>query len=304
MDLEIDNMDFFDFSSALNIRTIAMDRLALRWAWESGLFEHPSELEQFRLQKVNWFAGYLFPESNPDKLFLIMKFFLGLFLLDDLMEGQDKSKILVVLEGLNHSEIQSSSDRLGRLISTLLELKKALSTRFVQNHATLEWEEGWKSYVNGLVWELKNKLEGRRPSLQEYRNLRPFASGVFLAILLAREETLLDECRSELLELEIGRFICLANDISSFEKEFSQGEFHNEVYIQSQSMGDEALIWAKKELKMQGKRINTLSKVLISQSSACQEWIKRLHLLIGGCLAWSALTPRYQGQVNGKSKFH
>lgn len=295
-------MDILFFSSALNIRTLTADREVLRWAWEKGLFENPAELERCRQQKINWFAGFLFPESHEEKLLEIMKFFLGLFLLDDLTEVQSDQGHLLVLERLKNSVRIDSSDRLNRLAASLIDLKGNLSKYFTADNAATEWEEAWQSYLDGLLWEMKNKLTKKLPSLEEYRYLRPFASGVFLAILLARGENHLKECRTELLELEISRFICLANDISSFEKEFLKGEYHNEVFIQSQSMGDDdALIWAKKELQMQGKRIFTLSTMVELKLTACGDWIKRLHLLVGGCLAWSELTSRYQSHVNGKS---
>jgi hypothetical protein len=294
-------MDILFFSSALNIHTQAADSKVLRWAWEKGLFENPAELERCRQQKINWFAGYLFPESQEEKLLEIMKFFLGLFLLDDLTDVQTDKSHLLVLERLKNSVRIDSSHRLDRLSAALIDLKGNLSKYFTADHAAIEWEEAWHNYLNGLLWEVKNKLNRKLPSLEEYRYLRPFASGVFLAILLARGEGHLKECRTELLELELSRFICLANDISSFEKEFLKGEFHNEVFIQSQSMGADALIWAKKELQMQGKRIYTLSTMIALKLTACADWIRRLHLLVGGCLAWTELTTRYQAHVNGKS---
>lgn len=297
-------MDGLFFSSALNIHTPSADRRVLRWAWDSGLFENPAELERCRQQKINWFAGFLFPESQEERLEEIMKFFLGLFLLDDLMEVQTHQDHIQVLARLKNSIRVYSSHRLDRLVATLSDQKENLRKYFSEDKTALEWEEAWQNYLHGLTWEVKNKLNGKIPSLEEYRNFRPFASGVFLAILLARGEDHLKECRTELLELEIGRFICLANDLASFEKEFLKGEFHNEIFIQSQSLGADAMTWAKKELLMQRKRIFTLSALIALKLTACKNWIKRLHLLIGGCLAWSELTTRYQAHVNGKSKPH
>lgn len=294
-------MDSIFFSSALNIYTLEADRQVLRWAWHQGLFQNPAELERFRLQKINWFAGYLFPECQFDKLLEVMKFFLGLFLLDDLMEVEADQEFLRVLDRLKNSKQMESKNRLDRLSNYLIAQKEVLKNSFPTKEVAEEWEVAWKNYVKGLIWEMRNKLSRQIPSLQEYRYLRPIASGVFLAIFLARGVSHDKECKTELLELEISRFICLANDISSYEKEFSKGEFHNEVFIQSQSMGEDALIWAKKELQMQGKRIFILSKMIEPRSTFCGDWIKRLHLLVGGCLAWSELTTRYQTPINGKS---
>lgn len=297
-------MDSFFFSSALNIHTVQTDRKVLRWAWNRGLFENPAELERCRQQKINWFAGFLFPVSHEDRLLEIMKFFLSLFLLDDLMEVKADKDLLRYLDGLKNPVRLVSTDRLDRLSCALIDLKGSLSNHFTKKEEVIEWEEAWHSYLDGLLWEMKNKIDKRLPGLQEYRYLRPFASGVYLAILLARDKGHPKECKTELLEFEISRFICLANDISSFEKEYSVGEFHNEVFIQSQFMGKDAMISAKKDLQMIGRRIITLSQMIEPNLKFCGDWIRRLHLLVGGCLAWSELSTRYQAHVNGKSTPH
>lgn len=60
-------MTSLQFPAALHMQTASLDTKVLRWAWSAGLFETHAELERCRIQKINWFAGYLFPEESEKK---------------------------------------------------------------------------------------------------------------------------------------------------------------------------------------------------------------------------------------------
>lgn len=292
------------FPSALNTAVRVLDQKVLQWAWAAGLFESPAELERCRVQKINWFAGYLFPEENPDRLELIMRFFLGLFLLDDLLDIDNNSPIIEYLEDLKVGNSIHPNSRLHSLGSELLLLHKAIGVEYAVPYERKEWYNAWLDYLEALQWEIRIKIEGTPPGLDEYRINRPKSSGVYLAILLIPQGKDSQGCLTELLEFTMARYIYLSNDLSSYEKELAIGDTLNEVIILMDSIGDTAITWVQQELIQLRNRILALAGQTCINLVGCEEWIRRLLLLAGGCEAWTAETSRYQNYINGKLGGH
>ncbi|REG77518.1 terpene synthase family protein [Algoriphagus antarcticus] len=292
-------MNKSEFYSALHLHTPHLDSEVLLWAWKAGLFENPAELERCRLQKINWFAGYLFPKEEPEMLELIMKFFLCLFLLDDLLDKDPNSGSIDFLERLKLKKSFTGDARLQVLGSNLLHVHKLIEKPVSSVCWSELWQKSWEEYVVGLQWELRNKANRVRPYLEEYRYYRPFVSGVFLATTLLRNDTHLDDCESATLENFVARFICLSNDQASFEKEKSIGDFHNELILMEEALGDAVQLWAHNEIQSIQLKIFEFVQQDRSTSANCQQWFESLFLMVGGCLAWSAETSRYVNYING-----
>lgn len=291
-----------EFFVALHHRTPSMDQKVLNWAWSEGLFDSVSELEKVRIQKINWFAGYLFPKEEEGRLEKIMQFFLGLFLLDDLMDHVPHQEMIQFVLALTKSRVESNNKRIRSLGQNLLIGQSHFENEFQNQSRKKNWKESWQNYLTGLLWELENKLNSRAPSLTEYRLLRPFSSGVFLAIFFLRKDGFPDSCDAELLECYIARFICLANDLASFEKEMGIGDRHNEILILMDLSSEESFTWIQKEFQSLKKQIHQLSIEIAKKSEACRQWVEDLHLLLGGCLFWSGETLRYSSSGNGNQK--
>ncbi|MBN7816263.1 terpene synthase family protein [Algoriphagus pacificus] len=294
----------YEFPVAMNLHCKAIDHEVLKWAWNSGLFESPAELERCRIQKINWFAGYLFPEEKKERLTLIMKFFLGLFLLDDLLDIAIERQMIEFLEGIKVGISQHPNQRLSNLGTELILLQKALKEENSLPLTRDQWSLAWLEYLEALQWEVLLKIEKKRPLLEEYRIHRPKTSGVYLALLLIRRGKDVRACVSELLEFSMARYIYLANDLASFKKEKEIGDPHNEIIILMDSMGDTALPWVQQELKQLRKRILLLTEKICINFGNCEAWIRRLLLLAGGCETWTAETSRYQNYINGKYGGH
>ncbi|MFC5623626.1 terpene synthase family protein [Algoriphagus winogradskyi] len=293
-----------EFPVAINLHCKAIDVKVLKWAWEAGLFESPAEFERCRIQKINWFAGYLFPEEDAERLELIMKFFLSLFLLDDLLDiGSDRS-LIEFLEDLKTGNSIHSSNRLHSLGYALLLLHKEIEQKYAVSYESEQWYNAWLEYLQALQWEVRIKMEGIKPELEEYRIYRPKSSGVYLAMILNRQGKDMRGCLAEFLEFSMARYIYLSNDLASYEKELAIGDTHNEIIILLESMGDTAISWVKQELRQLRKRILALTKQACISFQGCEEWIRRLLLLAGGCEAWTAETSRYQNYINGKLGAH
>lgn len=290
------------FPSSLHIQAPTLDTQVLRWAWSIGLFEEHAELERCRIQKINWFAGYLFPEESHEKLELIMRFFLCLFLLDDLLDHLEEKDAWSFLRGLRIRLTQSEFPRLKVLGAMLIQTHDLLGESGPSAVWRQEWMDVWNHYVSGLLWEMKNKSRNQMPSLEDYRYHRPSSSGVYMAIHLLRPSIHPTTCESELLEHAIARLICLSNDLASFDKEFAIGDFHNELIILRPSYGDQVQAWANMEIRSVQKRIHVLATSVSLQSETCKLWVESLFLMVGGCSAWSEETSRYVAYINGTLK--
>lgn len=292
------------FPSAYNVHCESLDSTVLKWAWKQGLFESVAELERTRLQQVNKFPGFIFPELPKDKLEPIMKLLLGLFLLDDFLDIQPSYEKVSYLELLVNPSFSnfSQESRIERLAFQIADLQKTIGNSHFEFKDSPAWNEVWETYIQGLLWEQKNKIEKRVPPLDEYQLRRPHSSGVFLAIQLLRPKGFNESCDSLQLEKEIARFICLSNDLDSLVKESVLEDFHNEVVLLQLSTDSDPTLWVLNDLKRLQKRIFRRADLLSKVSPTCSNWVNSLLHLVGGCIAWSSSTLRYKTSVNGKSR--
>lgn len=290
------------FPAAINRNIQNLDTKVLRWAWSLGLFEAHAEVDRCRKQKINWFAGYLFPGEDPEKLELIMRFFLCLFLLDDLLDNHSEPESMEFLNELKYRIPHTKISRLRVLGITLLQTQHNLGKAGPNQNWEKEWMETWENYISGLHWEVENKFKNHMPLLEDYRVHRPYSSGVFLAIHLLRTKNHSTSCEAAILEHDIARLICLSNDLASYDKEFAIGDFNNELIILKGALGKKVQSWAIQEIRFIQKRIFALGNELVTKSETCRLWVESLFLLVGGCLAWSEETSRYVVYVNGTLK--
>lgn len=288
-----------EFPFAINRHCKLLDIEVLKWAWEAGLFESPTELERCRLHKLNWFAGYLFPEEKPERLRQIMKFFLCLFLLDDLLDIFMDKAMVVFLDGLKIAKSCHANNRLQCLGSELLLLGKEIEKEFAFPHGKEKWNMAWLEYLEAQQWEIQTKFDGIPPVLEEYRIHRPNSSGVYMALHLLQQEKDMRGCISHLLEFGMARYIYLSNDLASYAKEQAIEDPLNEVLILMESMGHTAFSSVQLDVKQLRESIIQLAEQVCSHFDECGHWIRRLFLLAGGCEAWTRETSRYQSYING-----
>lgn len=294
-----------DFPIQLNPSNDLLNDRILKWAWEKKLVADAEELERLRTHKINSFAGYLFPEAKEEKLQQIMKLFLCLFVLDDLLDiefGINQVEYLesLMVPGQSNFDLETRMGRLGFELS-LLGIQFEKETAGISPEQS--WREVWQNYLEGLQWEVLNKSLKKSPSITEYRIMRPHSSGVFLAIHLLKSRKVEEECDTQLLELTIARFICLSNDLASWLKESEVNDHHNELLLLRDFYGEKAFAMVNQELEQLEKKILVLSEFLSSRSEDCSQWVSSLLHLVGGCMAWSNLTFRYMNGVNGKSRY-
>lgn len=285
----------------MNLHCKALDVKVLKWAWEANLFDNPAELERCRIQKINWFAGFLFPEENKERLEQIMKFFLGLFLLDDLLDIVHDTEMIDFLEALKIGDSFHSDFRIHCLGNELNQLYRKFEKQQRDSYLLEQWQTEWHEYLEALQWETRIKMQRVKPKLEEYRLMRPKSSGVYLAMILIKKGIDRRGCVSELLEISLARYIYLSNDLASYQKEKAIGDPHNEIILLMDSVGDDALSMVQRELKSLREKFIPLTEMIGMNFNSCKKWNQRLLLLAGGCEAWTAETSRYQHHINGNS---
>ncbi|RAI93831.1 terpene synthase family protein [Algoriphagus yeomjeoni] len=295
---------------SINTATPLLEEKTYSWLWESGLVSSESRLKRMQDQKIMWFAGYLFPEIDPVKLELITRFFCCLFLFDDLLDEVAPKEAMYLLDALavdtsELSECTSLSstkvliDQLGNLILSI-----SLS-------GSEHWQAGfyasWRDYLKAQQWEVDNRKLGQAPSLPEYKEMRLFSSGVYLALHLLKVDGSNLDCSISWIEQKVGRIICLSNDLRSMEKERKDQDFHNELLLlQVQTGCSDSMIYGYANTQLEGlfDQLFKLLDMIKKKEGYSETWVNELLLLLGGCMYWSDQdTARYGKSVNGISKF-
>lgn len=290
---------------AVNCFTKDLDIKVLRWAFSRKIIQS-KELQEIQVQKINYFAGYLFPQISEQRLAWIMKCFLWLFLVDDLQERVSEEEFRSFIASLSFLEKGNGGFSEDPMVAAWRELRTEMSATY-QADWLAKWDAYWASFLEGQLWEKANKSAEKVPELMQYRAYRPYLSGVFFAFqLLKGEYNPLPTCESKELEYKIARWICLGNDLISPVKELQSNDCHNEVILMALHSGANLLTvknYLESEQERLGREINRLSLELSTQAPACHQWLEGLNLLMGGCVFWSdEVTLRYGSHLNGVAK--
>lgn len=289
---------------AVNLSTKVLDKVVLKWAFSKKILPSYEELEKFKKDKINYFAGYLFPELPHEDLEWIMKMFLWLFALDDIMDIKSRSEIRSFIWALRTKSQLNYLPPYSYLYKSYQELVNHLPGKDNVDWQ-VSWYRHWSSFLNGVEWELDNKYYEKVPDLHQYRYYRPHLSGVFLALhYLKLNLEIVPSCISELLENKIARWICLCNDFISADKEEKAGDFHNELFLLSRIISKrEAKRMIEREISLLQRHIQHLEQEILKEYPEYKDWISGLNLLMGGCAFWSnEVTLRYGTYLNGVSQ--
>lgn len=299
---------------AVNLASPLLEPEIYIWMLNSQLIPGKSHLKVVQEQKITWFAGYLFPKMETHKLELITKFFCCLFVLDDLLdekESKDSSQLLNALISIaSGSKIRFSEFKLNFPDKALIEIINQLihSISFFGNES---WKSGfyanWKDYLMAQHWEVTNKQKGRTPFISEYKEMRLFSSGVYLALHLLKKDWENQECLINWVEQKVARIICLSNDLKSVEKERKDQDFHNELLLlQMQTGCSNSMVYTYANTQIEGlfDQLFSLLELLAKRERYPKAWVNELLLLLGGCMYWSNEdTARYGESLNGLSKY-
>jgi hypothetical protein len=291
-------MSLLDFPAALHVNARDTDESVLSWA-ETWLITSDAEtdwelLERCRIQHLNWFACYLFPQMEMKKLDGIAKLFFCLFTLDDLLDLMDGEDAESYLAEMTNNKLEEGKFILSELGLPIDICYAQVLEYFYDEDQKKGFQRVWDLHIAGLQWEMNNKRGKWRLTLEDYQHMRLHSSGVYIAIELLRGDILFYGDDTQELENDIARFICLSNDLISAPKERAIGDMHNEVLLLSQNHGEEvAEKMVKGELSYLYKKIMTSREVITQISLENKIWVDSLLLLLGGCLFWSRESKRY-----------
>lgn len=286
---------------AVHKDTLKLDTAVLKWAYAAGILVSPGEVEAYHKEKINFFAGYLYPTISPEQLEWIMRLFLWLFVVDDRLDREDLTISVDFVTRLKAGLAPAEGSPFLPLHLSLQALS-ASSPGKDQPEWGKGWTLHWSDFVEGLEWELDNKIHERDPELADYRFYRPHISGVYLALhFLKLNHDFSSSCTTVLLEYKVARWICLSNDLISSRKEERIGDLHNELVLMSKIVpARDARAYLETECNVLLRHIRQLQADILVEAPVCRDWLSALNLLLGGCAYWSnEVTVRYESYVNG-----
>jgi hypothetical protein len=295
------------FPVALSIYGPPLEREIINWlkknlpSWNKKIFDNMFS------QRLSCFASYLYPEASKENLRWCMRLFICLFLLDDQLDSAEPSFAKKWLQALKFKDSNSIA-----AYTALAEYNRLIFLQFTSLPimATPAWVSEWENlltyYLEGLDWEISNKMANKKPVWEDYWPKRIHSSGVLLAFHILKLEEVKETC--ELLKIEeLGaKLICISNDIISFPKERAIADFHNVILLSEYYLH----LTENQSIELHKKQVECLTKELWELASLSKEWapeskswLGRFMLLLGGCLYWSEQdTLRYSTAINGQLK--
>ncbi|GAB2620681.1 terpene synthase family protein [Belliella aquatica] len=307
-------MEFlYPFESMINPLSDELDELTTSWAVHFGLLKTRKQVNAVKQMKINAFASCLYPNAQKQLLLPVTKFYLILFLLDDLTDN---------LKHADQNEIEAIYlDYINILNEEESKIKIPFSEAF--NSFTSEWREvvtkedyqeftkSFKEYIEFQQWELESNNSKEIPPIQEYCFKRPYSSGAYLAIYFMKilikfplQDKEIEGCQLHYLESKATSLICLANDIGSFYKEMNEGSIHNFLIIlmeEHKFSVDESMEIAKqKHNRLLFQFIQLCSLTKDKNNPILSKYIQALKYMIAGSHYWSTSeTIRYHNNLNG-----
>lgn len=239
-------MKRFHFPAALPVNTLEMDKSVLRWAQTclvTGDGEPDWEVfDRCHEQKLYWLACYLFPRIEATKLEGIAKLFFCLLTLDDLLDLMDGEEAESLLAKMTVDKLEQGKFMVSGLGLALDTCYVHILEYFSDDDQKERFMHIWDLYIEGLLWEIKNKRGIWKLTLEDYQRMRPHSSGVYIVIELLRGNLPFYGNDTIELESDIARFIYLSNDLISASKEQSINDFNNEVLLISKGCGKEEAV--------------------------------------------------------------
>lgn len=282
---------------------IVQDEIEL-WAKGNNLYENESERIITNNQHLNKFASRLYPNASLTELQPISKFILVLFLADDRADKLDGSERVRFWKNILRDFDQGTSEKNQFYWEALLSdfppdpwkqniASLALAGKNIRNMV--------RNFIMAGIWEADNLLENKPPLPENYLKKLKYSSGAEIAIhyLTFIQSNKIDSATLYSPELKQLRktlilLICLSNDLASFRKEESSGDFHNLVLlyeIHFKLNRKESIAKVTEKLNLLKKDYLSLQKQLLNNPGICIEKKKSIcdsfNRLLLGCEIWA-----------------
>lgn len=165
-----------------------------------------------------------------------------------------------------------------------------------------------RAYLEALSWEAANRASGSVPTLADYLHMRPITAGLqvdgaFLEVMdgVRLPRAARDHPQVRQLAVHANRAVCWSNDILSLEKELQDGDVHNLIPVlmharclSRQAALDEAARMYHHEVEQFLAGEQALPSFGQDEDEQVREYVRLLRARVGGILAWSHHSSRYQ----------
>jgi len=223
-----------------------VQRWSLHWATRHGLLERPGARAAFARARFANLMARAHPDASRADLRLATGWLISIFVLDDLLERalvgdpeRSRAALVEVVRLLRHQVPPTAIlfDALGRPLTGALgevwgrtepRVSPAWRERFVGHVA---------DYLGGTLWEAGNRVAGRPPVLDEYREMRAHsaATEMFFDLIepmhgVELPAAVLADPDFGTMRRSAGMIIGIFNDLISWPKEAAIGDHHNIVF--------------------------------------------------------------------------
>jgi len=301
------------FPLRINPHLASAESTSLMWLMKLGLtptLKHRARVSKAHLSTL--VAGF-YPTAHLAELELASDYVCWAFALDDIGDetevGERPARLMdlfggfeQVLQGRTPSAADSALDR--GLADVLQRVSK-----FTSREQLAEFVEGNRAYFGGMLWEANNRAHGQVPDETAYLTFRPAAGAVpsFFSLIEPLERIALSSAvraHSGVQHLArlTGNIICWINDVLSYEKERSHGDFHNLVMVYEHHRrmppsvaAPQAIALINSAIAEFGAVAETLPSFGEAEDAELRRYLDTLHAVMRVTLAWTYDSTRYHG---------
>lgn len=302
------------FPARVNVHAAGLQEHLLRWLARSGLAT-PGTVRQFRHARFDLLVAALYPTAGPAELHTLAELVAWMFVYDDHFDVHrlGRSPEAAARAADQVSAVLAGAPSAGPLLDALSEFRDLrlpavpapLRSRLIRHLG---------DYTASLVHELELRASGLVPSPGAYLDLRvntfawpvladlvEFADGLLLPAALRGSEEFVA------LVSTAGYLMILIQDLSSVNRELSNGESHNLVFSlqherqcgPSEAAAEAERIFAEQLRVFEARRERLLAAYGRSapDGSARRDaatYVAGLEYLVSGQIEWSGRTERYR----------
>ncbi|WP_437576926.1 terpene synthase family protein [Sorangium sp. So ce887] len=300
---------YYPFSASCHPDVEVVERRTLQWIHELQLAPDDRAISRIKGASVAALAAWLFPSADPRTLQLASDFTAALFLLDDAFDDGQLSKDTQLAERLNDKYLGElfghvEADTGDQLMRGLLDVRDRIRRdypHFVLNR----WLMHCQHYYEAHLWEVKNRMHQRVPTVDEYLMMRRFSGAVYaycdlLELLLDRplpleivQHPLLQSVREICNDI-----LCWTNDYFSLEKELRSGDVHNLIIVLRDTTGltlEESIsrLWCMHDDRIEEYQLIKQKLLSSSASNEIRQYLAGIDAMISGNQCWALGAARY-----------
>jgi hypothetical protein len=301
MDFEID----YNFPVKINKNYHKVKKECSKWLLEYKIFNYKKTISI--VNDFTLLTSLTHPYSNYQKLLVLSKHFIWIFVIDDVAENYGNNteyiislykNILKIIENKNIYENLNVYTKMFYDIWKSLDLSDILRKRFF---------ERFNYYVNGVIEESKN-INSFINENTYYINRRKTSEVHVVALLIEFDinednEDIYKICKNETINILNMSFVDITfiiNDIYSFKKEYNDNYFMNLVYIIHKENNCDINTSINKCINKLNNEIMNFEETVIKIKQENIEYEKNidkyiigLKYWISGFLFWSKISQRY-----------